>query len=494
LINQSVTASLIPDRPIPESGIAKLCKCFSFSYNYEKLIEDRVGEDANLGLFNGWKALLILWIIFARGYIVRMDLAINYTDIPYVQAGAAFAVGGGFAIDCFFFIAGFLIAYLFSIKLERKGTMEVGVYLEMVINRYLRIVPAYAFVLLLYWRIVQFIGNGPVWYKYVHHTKSCDKMWWGNLLLIDNYVNKYGEYYCFDHGWYIANDFQMFLLTPWVIYLNMKSPSFGRALMFLGLVASCTYTMLLSNAEAFPASFLLEARRDLESFYEKYYYAPWCRAVPWIIGMLCGIFYREVMAKDPNREDEPLERRLSGPQRIAKAVKEAFWLRWLMYIIGAAMMYYMIELISPMLQVPANSWSQFGNDFYVTFAKAFFVFGFAIFTFAMMMDENSWFRAVLSCKFATVLGRLSFCAYLLHRTVQYAVLWTTRAGLEYSHYNLTMMFLSDSILTFFFAFFVNILVEQPFGNLVELLLGGSKAAQVVDTRASQIILDDNKDK
>jgi peptidoglycan/LPS O-acetylase OafA/YrhL len=48
---------------------------------------------------------------------------------------------------------------------------------------------------------------------------ECEDYWWTNVLFINNFWPDFEGNGCFGHAWYLANDFQFFLITPPILYI-----------------------------------------------------------------------------------------------------------------------------------------------------------------------------------------------------------------------------------------------------------------------------------
>ncbi len=89
-------------------------------------------------------------------------------------------------------------------------------YPSIIIHRYLRIIPAYLVCIIIYWKIIPYLGDGkqiiffiktnqlfihlgPIWQKMVSLSDRCEHMW-RNLLFIDNLYDD--SEFCFGWGWY----------------------------------------------------------------------------------------------------------------------------------------------------------------------------------------------------------------------------------------------------------------------------------------------------
>ena len=74
-------------------------------------------------------------------------------------------------------------------------------------------------------------------------ASSCDKTWWHNVLLMDNFLSHWGDHdhagdYCFGWAWYLSNDFHMFLTAPIIIYVLHLNKKIGWSLISVLVVAT----------------------------------------------------------------------------------------------------------------------------------------------------------------------------------------------------------------------------------------------------------------
>ena len=88
-----------------------------------------------------------------------------------------------------------------------------------VVHRYFRIMPSYVIAILIYWKLLKLTGQGPIWDQITYTTDECHKMW-RNVLLIDNFFDF--SFACYGWGWYLSNDFQMFLYSLIMIFFYAK--------------------------------------------------------------------------------------------------------------------------------------------------------------------------------------------------------------------------------------------------------------------------------
>lgn len=116
----------------------------------------------------------------------------------------------------------------------RNGQMNVGL---MYLHRYLRLTPMLCALAFLTMTLVRFMGSGPLWpFTIDHFTGSCNRYWWSALLHVQNYVNPSAM--CFAHAWYLSPDMQLFVISPFVVYL-LHRYRMKAILMFFIVMLGC---------------------------------------------------------------------------------------------------------------------------------------------------------------------------------------------------------------------------------------------------------------
>lgn len=161
-----------------------------------------------------------------------------------------------FAVDTFFWIGGFLITIGLLDQLPKVKSF-IKFYAGCVLHRMIRIWPTYALAILIYWKIAPYLSNGPMWLTFKLLANSCSNggIAW-NLLFVDNFGDHgpSGIDYCFGWGWYLAVDFQLFLITPFIMFIYFKNKKVGwivTFLLFLGSVV-CAFVLIMVNNWRYP--------------------------------------------------------------------------------------------------------------------------------------------------------------------------------------------------------------------------------------------------
>lgn len=152
-----------------------------------------------------------------------------------------------FAVDTFFWIGGFLVTIGLIGKIAKANNFIV-LYCGVVLHRVIRIWPTYMTAILFFWKIAPYLSNGPIWLSFKLLANSCNNggvLW--NMFFLDNFGDHgpSGMDYCFGWGWYLAVDFQLFLITPFLLFLYVKNKKIGWIVTFVLFLASVVTAFVL---------------------------------------------------------------------------------------------------------------------------------------------------------------------------------------------------------------------------------------------------------
>jgi peptidoglycan/LPS O-acetylase OafA/YrhL len=227
---------------------------------------------------DGIRALSVAWVVGLHTLTGLVNVArtnpsfvVPHSYFVLIKAWYTSPVMLGQAgVDLFFLLSGFLICYLLERELRTTGSLNIPRFLW---RRWLRITPAYIVAILLY--------SVVTW-------RPCLKWGWTNLLFVNNFLGPQlfqgrdspdginsEQTSCLGHSWSIAIEFQMYLLSPFVVLLMHR----------LGRVGWFPPVLLFAVSVASRAWFLLEIQNKSE--YESLVYnKPHTRASPYFVGML----------------------------------------------------------------------------------------------------------------------------------------------------------------------------------------------------------------
>lgn len=414
-----------------------------------------------INCINGIRVLSMFWVIGAHTnlwMILVSDNIIQFlTDIA--PRFSYQAVSNGFySVDSFFFLSGLLVAYLTLREMKRrhaKGkTWLAFPALSYYIHRFLRLTPGYAFVLFFVWQVAPLMGSGPLWNSSIQpQVTYCDKYWYSNLLYINNFLPEDFNQQCVGWGWYLANDMQFFLISPvmliplfflWPLGIAVTIVILLVCIFITGVLAG-VYNLGMSNfaALAHPV-----ANATYGDFNDIYYGKPYCRIMPYLVGILLGYaLYKEV--KLPFK-------------RVINTV-----LYSLMVLLALGLTMTVVYAIYPMWHGHQYSVAEQVN--YLMYCRLTWGIGLALIVFACHNGYGWWIDVFLSWKVWIPLSRLTFMAYLIHPLVLFLMTFTLRTPLHFSDITLAVYMVAAVVLSYGAAALVAIAVEFPLGE-VEMAL------------------------
>lgn len=97
---------------------------------------------------------------------------------------------------------------------------------------------------------------------------------------------------CFGWGWYLSNDFQMFIYGMLLLIAYANNKLIGKLAIFLSLAATQTVSIILSYKWNFKIP-MNAVNLGVPHYYDDYYTKPWTRSPPYFIGIFLGILYKE---------------------------------------------------------------------------------------------------------------------------------------------------------------------------------------------------------
>ena len=270
-----------------------LVRSFSIAQTYHALFDY---DEKRKHVLDGLRALSLSWIILGHTINFMLDIGMsNPLDFyPLNGSNGAFAcspwfsifvVSANFAVDTFFFLSSFLLTMVMLRRIERGSSLPI---LLAVASRYIRLVPTLAFVILLFTLIVPYTGSGPFWYLVTDLVRNCGDRWWTNVLFVNNFYPHDYKAQCVPWTWYLANDFQFFLVALMIILVMRKWS--------LKVQVSCLTTLLVGSIAATAtiawkhgAKFIDLANPNLMQnlIYDK----PYTRIGPYLIGMITAYVY-----------------------------------------------------------------------------------------------------------------------------------------------------------------------------------------------------------
>lgn len=142
-------------------------------------------------MLNGLRVLSITWVILGHTFFYSLNGPVqNVPGFPLELMDTfsfAFVLSAPFSVDIFFWLSGFLGAYILLTGMKKKKGRMVPFWMAC-LHRVLRLWPLYIATLLLFWGIMTILGDGPIYWNYDYvYSSSCNKYWWSHLIFINNF-------------------------------------------------------------------------------------------------------------------------------------------------------------------------------------------------------------------------------------------------------------------------------------------------------------------
>lgn len=312
------------------------------------------------------------------------------------------------------------------------------------------------------------MGEGPLWYVQDPSTNNCADYWWTNLLYIENiYPWGLGDE-CAGWLWYLANDMQFFVVMPLFVVAFYFNEWFGWLTVVVATFTSVIATIWLMIANDYSVYFWASN----SGYWDDVYVKPWCRIQPYMVGIGLGFLCYKF---DPAKIKLP---------------------PWLMYVLyGSSVIFLGIPAFGCFKlyhQQSEDAWSTTMNGVYGGICRLFWGLGLATMVYVCTAIANEkepaengfvyysslvgkYISAFLSHAFWAPVGKLTYCAYLMHPV------WLTFANallgefVQISNSLFACFFLGNVSISLALATALLLLVEKPFANLEAILMGMLKS-------------------
>ncbi|KAJ6226443.1 o-acyltransferase [Anaeramoeba flamelloides] len=420
---------------------------FSIIRNTRKLF---LKHPSSLDSFNSIRTLSMFWIVLGHCYfdilshapVPNFNWALNLPKRWSFQV----VIAGEYAVDVFFFLSGFLACLGFLKLLHSKGKIPIHLaYL----HRFLRLVPALAFIIFFSLYVSPYMGQGPMWTRYVQDIKhTCGKYWWSDIIFINNWWPKNNIDICLGQTWYLSNDFQFFIIAPFLVWLWFKNKLYGWITSGLLMFGSFLYTIIISSHYNMVANVMDEpGTHYMNWFYGK----PMSRIPPYLIGiMLCWIYF------DFKKKN------------LLKRFQAKWGWRWLSYAFGITLL--CLTIYGSRSSYVNNDWSKARNVFWITFTRPAFIIGLICFLFWWLSGYGNPLRQIMNSRYWVVFARLTYMVYLLHTTVIKVVIYNFLKEYYMCDSQMVLLFMAMLFFNYCLAFVFTLFIEAPFMNLEKLLL------------------------
>ncbi|XP_030757478.1 nose resistant to fluoxetine protein 6-like [Sitophilus oryzae] len=424
---------------------------FSVYTNGKKLFH--ATEKTDLSCLNGIRFLSIMWVVLGHMMSLTASSALDnvYDLYEFVQGTRSlFYVNGTLSVDSFFFLSGFLLVFVFM-KAMKSGTKFNIIYFY--VHRYIRLTVPFIPVILFFAFLVKYLGSGPLYPELdASLGHLCRKNWWKSLLYIQNYFVPYEL--CNQQTWYLNVDWQLYLVSPIMLYFLYKLPLIGIHLVCITSLASMAASFFITRHYQLPA--LLSNLRNLVDYNTKYYMQTYTRAAPYLIGAIVGYYISKV--------------------KIYKEIDFNKTPRIIIYSIWVIVLTVMpVCVFGGVDQLNNLDYDVVANSLYNTFVRPTWAVCLGWIVIACSNGYGGIINSILSLPILQILSRFTYSIYMLHLGIAYIVNLNVRSPIHFTEFNMLYSFWPLFMLTFGLSIFWVLAFESPIVVLDKYLSGRGRS-------------------
>ncbi|CAL2046262.1 unnamed protein product [Caenorhabditis brenneri] len=429
-----------------------LC-CFSFYSNFKTILSTKT-EEGRLKSVNFLKFWSVVWVIlghspvnFLMGDTVKSMVADRKKLLVHIMLDA------GYSVETFFVVSGTLLGYgLWKNASVSQLVCSQTFWVKLLIRRYLRLVPPLMIFIGVFMFSAQFF-QGPVMISLFDNmnkqAEKCSDVWWVNLFMMQNFRRPSDN--CYPISWYVAADFQCFILAPLIVIPIIKSQREG-----LKTTSMLTITSFLATLFAFsyynlpPFNYALKGMEEYLTFVHQ---SSFQRISTFIIGVYLG-------------------KSLATSQFPSDFLRNHSRKLWILSGIATFLCFY-----GKLLAVADMGEMEMGpvlSAAHHIFHRTLWVLVVVWIIYSCHFDLNLFFSTLVNHSVWQPLGRLTYSIYVIHWWMLYVVLNQSDRSLHFvSHVQVILtVTIPTVILCVPTALIWCSMFEVPIGRLEKLLLSG----------------------
>ncbi|KAF6205201.1 hypothetical protein GE061_019368 [Apolygus lucorum] len=451
-MTQSETDLMASVDPCRGLGIfSEVVLSFSLLSNGRKILDCGAAPKDSLTCVHGLRFLSLAWVIMVHTYLQIFAIAENKKMRTLTEENFMFqtVANATFSVDTFFFISGLLVAYLYF-KSQNKGEQTLRTpkppkplaveaqamsmkFLVLLGYRFVRLTPAYLFVLGCAELAMKWLKNNSVFEPVSLDNINCAKYWWRNALYINSLYPR--SEMCMLWSWYMANDTQFYVLGALLLLISSRFFRVAVSGLFLLLISSTITTALIS----YSLNHVVSVQNPFQ-FFDELYDKPWMRLGPYVVGIIAGWFVH----------------RTKCSLKMSKVVNFSGWaialgtLSFLVYGVRDA------------------NFGVTGTAMYVSLGHTAWGAALAWIVIACTSGYGGWVNSLLSCKLLQPLSRLAYCAYLVHPVIMVLTSFQMEGSLHINNNLCMILYFGNLVASFLVSFVLSLALEAPVVRLLKI--------------------------
>ncbi|XP_049836844.1 O-acyltransferase like protein-like [Schistocerca gregaria] len=275
------------------NSLANLAKGMSLCSSWKNLWNNH-RTNSSIACIDGIRAFSALWVIMTHKilqmsqepWVNKVILLESTRDIPKMPL-----LNSMINVDSFFLISGMLRAMNFMRDVQQRGGFWIATG---ILQRLLRLTPAYAVVLAVYACLLPYFGSGPEWNAQVgYNSKMCKQHWMFNIMYVNNYINY--ENMCMLQSWYLSADMQLFVCALIILIPLYYWHKIGELLLGLVIFVSVALPFATVLIRRLPGLYQPTQPDDqLYEYMRDVYMATHNRMTPYLVGLALGYLLHRI--------------------------------------------------------------------------------------------------------------------------------------------------------------------------------------------------------
>lgn len=417
--------------------------------------------DLDLNVVSGIRAVNMVLLVGAHRAFNTARLPTSnqmiYTAESRTSPWHAIGHHAALLVDSCFFMSGLLM----SLSMTPGRRQEP---LRVLANRYLRLTPSYALVMVFYATAMESVGSGPLWKATtVPEAAACRRWWWANLLYVNNYFHgELGELGCMLQTWSLAVDVQQLVLGTLLLPLALAHMSGrrGRAgdwpVLAAGMVA-VALPFVATLVHGWPPMLVWSGRALQNPYADPMFYGMYAvthmRAAPYIVGVVTGCAMLRIKE-----------------QTTVLDSATASWLTWGGLSAMAAVMVSSVAF-GDLTQPPRTALEA---ALYASLSPCAWAAALGALVVGLTLGPHSAVAGLLRWQPLVTLSRLSYGVFLVHFAVQLLQGAAARSPLYVTVGSVVVNAFSDMVISLIVSLWLYVAVEAPVRQLAKMLLSEKK--------------------
>lgn len=440
-------------------------------------------------VFDLLRVFAMIWVILGHELGYRMTVSRNYVDQGFLDYSKeswyfTYNMSGLYAVDIFLFMGGVVSVLSLSKFVHSYAPYNafkfVIVFIYSAFKRYMRIMPAYGFMLWYWYKVAPAIVSGPLSQGMLEKWPCTTTNFWQSFLLgwradiVNNTM-------CAGWAWYLALDFRLYLSVPFVLMIGAlfgkKRDFVSFSLFVLLMCGSLIYTMFLGHANQLRFLSPYDTKNTMNTYY---YTNVLDRGAIYYVGCIFAFMTagkkkppRKPAAPEAAAQDAPLDQALIEEQakkqerRKRRKLAAIRKIQLINFLVGASFVVFISCMLHYYFQWGRNvmKLTVFSNTIFLAFGKIFFVMGIIIALMVVAFRFKGFSEYIAHNRLLQLIANMSFTMYLIHFTFVQMRTYSQKSIPSYAGYDLFSAGLCDLTYTVFAGAIIALTVEIPTSHI-----------------------------